>query len=258
MTGTLTEIAFFNVALTAVNAQAIYNAGNSVLQAALETVISSLSPTIWWKSTDVGPTIADSGSIGGNTGTAVNSPIFKTKSAVFGAVGSPAIAWPSRSLLITQFQNQQGNVALTVGGWAVATTSSGSGGGTNGGSSGGTGTGCFSGNTLVQTPNGDVCISQLKSGDFVISKDHKTRRITHVFRHQPEPRTVVDMGDGELVTTNHIVANGDEWVCAGERFSTPRLQFDGEVFNLSVEAEDFDEHSFMLANGLLAHNGKIV
>jgi hypothetical protein len=259
MTGTLTEIAFFNSALSATNAMAIYNAGNSISQTALETVITSFAPTIWWKSTDAGPTtLADSGSIGGNTGTAVNSPTFGTTSPVFGAIGVPQIAWPSRSLLVTQFQNLQGNVGFTVGGWAISTTSTGTGGGTNGGSSGGSGAGCYSPDTKIQTPNGPVAISDLQVGDFVISHGGVCRKVLAVLRHEKAIRTMIDTGNG-LVTPNHIVADGDEWTSAGELFkNNPKIKFDGEVFNLTISGDTFDEHSYTLASGVLSHNGKVV
>jgi len=259
VSGTLTEIAFFNVALTATNALAIYNAGNSVSQTALEAVITSLAPTIWWKSTDAGPTtVADSGSISGNTGSAVNSPTFATSAAVFGAVGSPAILWPSRAILVTQEQNAQGHVPFTAGGFACSTVASGTGGGSNSGSSGGSGSGCYSGNTQIQTPYGSVAISELRVGDFVISHGGISRKVLAVLRHEKAIRSMVDIG-GEFVTPNHIVANGDEWTSAGELFKrNPRVQFDGEVFNLTIEGHSFDEHSFLLASGLLSHNAKLL
>ena len=257
MTGTLTEIAFFNTALTAANASAIYNAGNSISQTALETVTNSLAPTIYWTSTDAGPTtIADSGSIGGNTGTAQNSPTFGTTAAVFGSIGTPAIAWPSRSLLVSQVQAMQGSVPFSQGGWAVATPSGGTGGGSNSGSSGGSGTGCYSRDTKVQTPNGLIAISELQVGDFVISHGGVARKVAAVLRHEPATRTMIDMGTG-YVTPNHIVADGNEWTSAGELFKDkPKVKFGGEVFNLSVEGDEFDQHSYMLANGTLSHNAK--
>lgn len=258
MTGTLTEIAFFNSALSAANVMAIYNAGNSISQTALETVLSSFAPTIWWKSTDAGPTtLADSGSIGGNTGTAVNSPTFGTTSAVFGAIGSPAILWPSRSLLVSQVQAGQGSVPFSQGGWAVATPSTGTGSGTNSGSSGGSGAGCFSANALIQTPKGPVAISELKVGDFVIGHGDLARRVTAVHRHPAEPRKMFSLGSNEFVTPDHIICHENEWVPAGEVFrDNPSVIYTGEVFNLSVESDDYDGRSFYLAGGLLAHNAK--
>jgi hypothetical protein len=256
MTGTLTEIAFFNSALLATNVAAIYNAGNAISQSAMETVISSLAPTIWWKSTDAGPTsIADSGSIGGNTGTAVNSPTFGTTAAVFGAIGSPAILWPSRSLLVSQVQAMQGNVPFTSGGWAVATPATGTGGGSNGGSSGGSGAGgCFSANTRVQTPTGNKRFDQLQPGDIVLDKNEAPRRILEVLKHDDSSRVLHDMGDGELITLQHVVFKNGEWMFAGKAFALNLVQHDGPIYNLAIEGEDFDSHSFRLANGVVAHN----
>ncbi len=258
MTGTMTEVSVYNVALTAVQVAAQFNAGNSISQSAFETVVNSQAPTIWWKMTETSGTLADSGSIGGNTGNTTNSPTYNQSSAVFGAVGSPAILWPSRSLLVSQAQGAQSRVPFSVGGWAVATTSGGTGGGSNGGSSGGSGAGCFSGNTLIQTPNGFVAISEIKPGDFVMSYGGVLRKVLLVHRHEKAIRKMIAMNESELVTPNHIIADGNEWASAGEVFKkNPRVQFDDEVFNLSIEGENFNEHSFLLASGVLAHNGKI-
>ena len=82
-------------------------------------------------------------------------------------------------------------------------------------------------------------------------------KVLAVHRHEAAVRKMIDMGSG-LVTPNHIVAEGDEWTSAGEKFKTnPKFQYGGEVFNLSIEADDFDGHSFVLENGTLAHNGKV-
>ncbi len=256
MTGTLTEVSFFNSALSATNVMAIYNAGNSISQSALETVITSFAPTIWWKSTDAGPTsIADSGSIGGNTGTAVNSPTFGTTAAVFGAIGSPAILWPSRSLLVSQAQSIVSRVPFTSGGWAVATPSVGTASGTNSGSSGGSGNGgCFTANVRIRTSTGDKRFDELQAGDLVFDRNNQPRKILNVLKHDPSSHVLHDMGDGELITLQHVVFKNGEWMLAGKAFVLNLVQYDGPIYNLSVEGDSFDSHSFQLANGVVAHN----
>jgi Concanavalin A-like lectin/glucanases superfamily/Hint domain len=259
-TGLLTEVAVYNAALTATQVTNHYFAMNSGSQSTYESVVTADAPTIWWKSTITsGTTIPDAGSIGGNTANLVNSPTLNQSSAVFSAVGSPAIAWPAQSLLVAQSQFLQGNIPLSNGGLPMATTASGSGGGAFGGSSAGTNTGCFSGNTLVKTPNGNVPIEQLKIGDLVVSKDGVGRKILAVLRHEADIRTMIDMGNGELATPNHIVAEGEEWTSIGELFKqNQKFKSECEVFNLSIDGgEEFDAHSFQLANGILAHNAKV-
>jgi hypothetical protein len=79
-----------------------------------------------------------------------------------------------------------------------------------------------------------------------------------VHQHEKAIRKMIDMGSQEFVTANHIVFDKNDWNSAGEVFKTkPTIRYDGEVFNLTVESEDFDGHSFQLANGTLAHNGKV-
>jgi len=262
LTGTMTEVAVYNTALTATQAMAHYNAMNSVSQSSYETVVNADAPTIWWKMTDAGPTtVADSGSIGGNTGTAVNSPTFGATSAVFGAIGSPAILWPSRSLLVTQAQALYSRVPFTQGGWAVATTSGGTGGGSNGGSSGGSGTGCFSGNTRIKTASGAIPISQVRVGDSILDKNGISRRILLVHKHEPESRVMHDMGGREFVTPKHVMWSSQEnrWVPAGLMFFKHQLEeYNEPVYNLTIDGDAFDQHSFSLANGYIAHNGKII
>jgi Concanavalin A-like lectin/glucanases superfamily/Hint-domain len=259
LTGTLTEVAVYNYALSAIQVASHFNAMNTISQSTYETIVSGDAPTIWWKSTSGGSTITDSGSIGGNTANLVNSPATGQSSVVWGAVGSPAIAWPGQSLLVAQSQFLQSRVPLSNGGLPMATTASGSGSGSFGGSTTGTNTGCFSGNTKIQTPSGTVAIEDLKPGDTIISKNGP-RKVLAVLRHEAKLRTMIDMGKGELVTPGHVVFDeaSDKWVPAGKLFfDQPFIEYSGEVFNLTIDAETFDSHSFVLANGICSHNGKV-
>jgi hypothetical protein len=184
----------------------------------------------------------------------VNSPTFQTTAPVFGAVGSPAILWPSRSLLVTQAQALYSRAPFTEGGWAVATTSTGTGGGANGGSSGGSGNGgCFSGNTRVRTTNGAKPMCEIQPEDFVFDKNGVERKVLEVLVHESEKRILHDMGDGELITLQHLVFKHD-WMFAGKAFVLNLVEHDGPIFNLRIDGEDFDSHSFTLANGVIAHN----
>jgi hypothetical protein len=257
LTGTLSEVAIYATALSAIQVAAHYNAGNSISQTAFEAQVTSDGATIWWKLTDTSGTSAvDSGSIGGNTGTYVLGPSLNQSAPVFGAVGSPALAWTSRSLLVSQAQVLQSRIPMTIGGWATATTSGGTGGGAISGSTGGSGDGCFSPNTLVQTPDGNVRIDSIKVGDFVISRNGVARKVIAVFEHEDVPRDLCAMGNDEFVTQSHLIFWQRHWQPALSAF-TKIYYRTGKVFNLGVDAQSFDDHSFMLANGVLAHNSKL-
>ena len=72
-------------------------------------------------------------------------------------------------------------------------------------------------------------------------------------------KVMIDMGNGEFVTPNHIICHENEWTSAGEVLrNNADVYLNIEVFNLSIEADDFDGRSFLLANGILAHNSKLV
>ncbi|MGC2107094.1 MAG: hypothetical protein WA647_18505 [Candidatus Acidiferrum sp.] len=257
LTGLLSEVAVFSSALSAVQVGELYSAGSAVSQAAYEAVVTSLSPTYWWKLTDTsGSTAHDSAD--SNPGTYTNSPTLNQTSAVTGTIGSPSVLWPNRNILATQAQNLQGFVPLSDGGIAVATPATGSGGGgTSGSGNGGSGTGCYSGDTLVCTPDNEVPIASLKPGDIIISKTGP-QRIREVLRHESETRKMIRMKQG-LVTPNHAIFDKADWVPASEVFTNcPIIEFDGPVFNLLIDADDFESKSFFLANGHLSHNGKFI
>lgn len=137
-----------------------------------------------------------------------------------------------------------------------ATPASGSGGGSGGG--GGTGT-CFSPNTLVNTKRGDVPISSIVSGDFVLTARGTWRPVLGVTEHLYEG-TMLDMGDGELSTPGHQVLR-DVWQRMDSFSDLVEVEYTGTIHNLHVLTDQDDnglaadtEHSYTLANGLTVHN----
>jgi hypothetical protein len=254
--GTLTEVAIYGAALTALQVSSHYNA-NTLSQAQYEAAVSQDAPTIWWKLTDASQTFADSGSITGNTGHGVNTPALQQSSPIFSGIGSPAIVWTARNLLVSQAQFTSSRVPLTSGGLAVATVAAGTGSGGTGGSTGGSGSGCFSGNTRIQTPNGSCAIEDLKPGDFIVSKN-QVRQVLTVVKHAAELRKMLNMECNELVTVNHLMFS-DGWKPAQEVFSgSDIVEYGGPVYNLLIDAADYDDKSYWLSNGVLAHNGKLL
>lgn len=119
-----------------------------------------------------------------------------------------------------------------------------------GGGGGGNG-GCFSPETEVWTPRGDIPISELIPGDKVQTRIG-WRKVLAVLKHDYDG-PLHEMPDGFLVTPDHRIRKGMEWVRAASLFDRV-IQYQGPVYNLSIEGETDDEHCYRLANGYLAHN----
>lgn len=137
----------------------------------------------------------------------------------------------------------------------------------SGGAGGGSGDGdpfggdelpCFSGNVRVRVPGGYVAFNTLrKSGSlFQIVNETGVHAAELVIHEHDGP--MIDMGQGELVTLDHMMKNGASWRRAAAHFSNrPRVQFKGEVFNLHILSPDPADHHYVLANGEVAHNVKL-
>jgi len=132
-----------------------------------------------------------------------------------------------------------------------------------GGGSGGIGGGgtqpCFSPNTRVLTDDGIVPFSELAVGQRSKTAAGTWCEIKTVTRN-PYRGPMFDMGDGELVTPNHLFKIGDRWIPACE-MGFPRVDhWQGYVMNTVMDApgeESLDaetEHSYTLGNGHCVHN----
>lgn len=129
--------------------------------------------------------------------------------------------------------------------------------GSGGGSGGGIIRFCFSGNTLVMTKRGDVAIKDVLVGDFVLTGAATWRQVTKVIIHEASQSTMLNIGGNELVTLDHLFMDENfDWKPAAELFEGHAQQYWGELFNLEIDGTSFDEHSYALACGLIAHNSK--
>lgn len=140
--------------------------------------------------------------------------------------------------------------------FGAITTSSG-GGGVGGGGGGGTGHSCFSPNTRVETQRGPVRFDALAPGDVVCTALGTWRSILAVV-HRPYRGEMRAMGNCEFVTPTHLLLREGSWLPAREIFDKA-ADYDGEIWNAIVDADDDwargdTEHSYTLANGLVAHN----
>lgn len=125
------------------------------------------------------------------------------------------------------------------------------GGGPTGGSGGGNG-GCFSPETKVWTPRGDVAIAEMVGGQDVVHTLAGWRMVMTVLAHEYDG-ILLEMPDGGLVTPGHRLHWGKEWLRA-DKFFRREVHFQGMVYNLVVEGDSDDEHNYRLANGYIAHN----
>ena len=113
--------------------------------------------------------------------------------------------------------------------------------------------GCFTENTLIETPDGHRAICTLTPGDLVRTETG-LRRIAEVLVHPNE--RVLDMGNGEGVTHGHLVRHCGVWVPAMLKF-THALKYTGPVYNLHIDSTREKDLNFLLANGVTAHNMKV-
>ena len=135
----------------------------------------------------------------------------------------------------------------------------------------GSGGGCFTGSTLISTPDGETPINELKVGDTVVSFDDRSTlheaKVLKVHIHQDNKVNRYHFWGGRYIeaTPNHWVLNqfntfvaigslgADDCLIDENNHLRPLLNIDpmgaAEVFNLTVE----NQHTF-IANGIRVHN----
>jgi hypothetical protein len=156
---------------------------------------------------------------------------------------------------VTFTATQQGFVSVAGDGYCcIGTITTAAGGGGTGGGGGGSSNGqiCFSPDTLVKTKRGVVRIDEIEVGDEVLTALGTWRPILGVLSTQYEG-LVVPVGCGLATPGHHFFIEEGKWEKAGS-LSDLRSEYKGKVMNLIVAATDFDEHSYMLENGMIAHN----
>lgn len=262
---TISHVAIYDAALSQIQAAAHMQAFNNLGETFYLSELTYDSAVSLWKLSETsGTTAADS--IGSNTGTYKLSPALNQTSAVTAVLGSPAIAWPYDALLAFQQQFLRNRTPLSSSPLFAntAVTGTGSGGGTGGGSSGGGGRGggyCFSGNTLIKTQRGDVCISEIVSGDRCLTAKGNWIPVKTLLKHEAEHFILHKMPNYERVTFSHKILRGSEWVNAGFVFPETVEVFEPVYHIIMDSTEPFSEmmsptteRSFTLSSGIIAHN----
>ncbi len=129
----------------------------------------------------------------------------------------------------------------------ITTTSAGGGTGGSAGSGGGGGGPCVTPDTLIQTPKGNVAISQLQPDDQVITLSGKgwvEQVLTHNFSGP-----IATLPSGVRITANHCLLYDALWVPAGLVY-LGRADYTGPVHNLELEGD----HTYILSDGTILHN----
>lgn len=127
------------------------------------------------------------------------------------------------------------------------------GGGTGGGSGGGFFNGCFTGNVRVKTSKGFLKFEDMPSVVEVLNETgfHFADLQVHEGKYR-----MVHIGDGRMVTTDHLIKHEGSWLPAGDVFQGKRVQFTGRVYNLHVRSDNPDDQHYVLDDGIVAHNLK--
>lgn len=162
--------------------------------------------------------------------------------------GSPGYAYTAKSPTAAQTQNLTTHVPLAAGSISITTPATGTGGGTGGGGN------CFTGETLVKTPQGWVPFEQLPSPAIIANETgrHVAELVIHENCHEP----VIQLPEGGRVNLIHgIRAASGEYIRASDLFPyAPRQMFHGTLYNLHVCSEREEDHHFIVAPGVVAHN----
>src|SRR5271163_523581 len=122
---------------------------------------------------------------------------------------------------------------------------------------GGGGTGCFTDNVMIETPDGFVEFGALPTeGTFKI-KNLNGVFDAHLIIHENYSDDFVDYGNGQFVTTLHEFKSGDRWITADEYYSNRYARVHLEnitVYNMHVHSDNPEDFHYVLENGDVAHN----
>ena len=116
---------------------------------------------------------------------------------------------------------------------------------------------CFTFNTLIKTPKEFFPIGLLpQDKPFEIVNETGTH-LADLIVHEDWDGLMIDFGNGQMVTLDHLIKDGDKWIEAGDKYpDLPRVPFHGTVYNLHIHSDNPEDHHYVLASGDIAHNAK--
>jgi hypothetical protein len=139
----------------------------------------------------------------------VGTSLTLTFIAVSGGVGSPAILYQPQNPLAAQQQNLQSNTAMSNGGIACVTPSSGSGGGHGGGSGI-----CLQAGQFIQSKRGTIKIEDAEVGEFICGRHDWTEVVgKKVLPQNHFVRVTASTGEQVSFTPTHwttAIRDGEE------------------------------------------------
>lgn len=125
------------------------------------------------------------------------------------------------------------------------------------GGGGGGGGGCFTGCVEIEVPSGLSKFNDLPERFELINETgtHEAELVVHA----DYKGWMLELEPGKLVTLDHLMKSGDQWVAAEVKYAGLNLVwFEGTVYNLHVITDDARDQHFVLWNGDVAHNLKAV
>jgi hypothetical protein len=112
---------------------------------------------------------------------------------------------------------------------------------------------CFTGNVAIQTPYGDVELASLPE-KFELVNETGTHW-AQLLVHENYKGWMLEIAPGKLVTLDHEMKVGTEWLTAEEKYPTAnRVWFEGTVYNAHVLSANPEDKHYILWNGDIAHN----
>jgi hypothetical protein len=138
----------------------------------------------------------------------------------------------------------------------VTTVAAGGAGGSTGGGggSGGSGGVCFSGNTIVMTPDGPKRFDELPAIPTLITEAGPRRAKLVVSHYEGEMHEMIA---DEWVTPKHPFKMMGKWVPADSLFKWKKY-YTGDVYNAEIFTDKEEERNYLLANGFTVHNLSIL
>jgi len=119
------------------------------------------------------------------------------------------------------------------------------------------GGGCFTGNVAIRVTLFGVVELMSLSERFELVNETGTHW-AELIVHENYKGWMLELAPNKLVTVNHIMKLGNDWVPAEEKYlSLKRVWFEGTVYNVHVISDDPADQHYILWNGDVAHNNKI-
>jgi hypothetical protein len=224
-----------------------------------------IAPTYFWKLNETSGTTATESISGTNAGTYSGGFTLNQQAPVVVPSGSPAYMWPYKNFLCSQAQALQNRIPLSAGSLTPSTTAVGGTGGSGGGGGGGGGGqgGCWSGNTLVKTPDGPRRMDEWIDGTAALTAAGTWKPAT-LKKHKSRRWKMLDpMSNGEFVTTQHNILTETGWKRAHLAFpESQTFVVEACSYDLTVDVAESEsqilssttEHSYTLESGIVAHN----